>query len=286
VVVAGSFAGSIVIGGETLTSVDDQDIFVAKLDPEGVPLWAIALDGTASSNVSTVAVGAGGEVYVGGVFSGTLDAGCRPAAVAQGIDPFVFALAPANGACLWARSWKNASSSQFVRALAPVETDVVAVLDISGDIDLAGVTLQGEGYDVALTRLSGTNGTPLWGWRTSDDLNQSPTDVAVDGATGDIVLTGYYAAGLTFAGLPTLFTTTEADIFLARFTGAGEALWAQGFGESSGEDRGTAVAVDGGGAELLTGSFQQTIDFGTSAVTSNGADDIFIAKFGPEAPAP
>jgi hypothetical protein len=86
--------------------------------------------------------------------------------------------------------------------------------------------------------------------------------------------------------LPTVFTTSVADIFLARFKSSGEALWAQGFGENGGDDRAFAVAVDGSGAELLTGAFHETIDFGTTEVTSFGADDIFIAKFGPQAPAP
>ncbi|MEJ7727617.1 MAG: hypothetical protein WKG00_00200 [Polyangiaceae bacterium] len=286
VIVAGLFGGTMVIGSDTLTSSDDQDVFVAKLDPLGAPIWALAVEGTASSNVATVAVGAAGEVYLGGVFTGSLGAGCTPAVTAQGTDPFVIALAPADGACLWARTWKNGSSTQFVRALAAVEGDVVAAMDINGDVDLGSGLLQGSGYDVGLTRLSGDDGTPLWGWRTDDALNQNAADVAVDASNGDIVLTGYYAAGLELEGLPALFTTNGPDIFLARFTAAGAALWAEGFGEESGDDRAFSVAVDAAGAELLTGAFTQTIDFGTTEVMSYGVDDIFIAKFGPGAPAP
>jgi hypothetical protein len=286
VIVAGLFGGSMVIGSDTLTSTDDQDVFVAKVDPLGEPVWAVAVEGAGSTNVATVAVGAAGEVYLGGIFTGSLGAGCLPAVTAQGTDPFVIALAPADGACLWAHTWKNGSNTQFVRALAAVDGDVVAAMDINGPIDFGAGELEGSAYDVGLTRLSGGDGTPMWGWRTKDMLNQNAADVAVDASTGDLVLTGYYHAGLELDGVAPLFTTNGPDIFLARFTTDGAALWAQGFGEKSGDDRGLSVAVDGAGAELLTGAFTQTVDFGTTEVTSYGVDDIFIAKFGPGAPSP
>ena len=287
ILVAGLFSGEMTFASDTLTAVDDQDLFVLKLDPDGDPVWATRFDGHVSGgNVVTVAAGPAGEVYVGGVFSGTLGGGCPATTSMSGTDAFVVSLASTTGACKWAHSWKSTGSSQYVRGLAPLAGDVVVALEVNGDIDLGAGALQGMGADIALTRLAGEDGAPLWGWRTGDALNQRVAAVAVDPATEEIVLTGNYEGDLTFGGQASLFTLNGPDIVLARFDGGGQLLWAQGFGDKSGLDYGYAVAVDGDGNELLTGELTLTVQFGETEITSHGAGDIFLAKFLPQAPAP
>src|SRR3990170_6282915 len=55
-------------------------------------------------------------------------------------------------------------------------------------------------------------------------------------------------------------------------------LWSKRFGSTI-DDYGYAVAVDGNGDVLLTGSFQGTVNFGGGNLTSAGLEDIFVAKY-------
>jgi hypothetical protein len=69
---AGAFTGEATYGSTRLTSQGDEDGFVAKLAPDGAPLWASALaTGPGRDSVNGVAVGMGGKLTITGSFTDT-----------------------------------------------------------------------------------------------------------------------------------------------------------------------------------------------------------------------
>ncbi|UOQ71242.1 hypothetical protein [Hymenobacter cellulosilyticus] len=68
VYLVGTFAGSMTLGSQTLTSAGGTDIFVAKRNSGGF-LWAQRAGGAGNDTAKAVTVHNGG-VYVGGMFSG------------------------------------------------------------------------------------------------------------------------------------------------------------------------------------------------------------------------
>ena len=54
--VAGVFSGTATIGGTTLTSAGDYDIFVAKFDTAGSPLWVVRGGGSSRDAALDIAV--------------------------------------------------------------------------------------------------------------------------------------------------------------------------------------------------------------------------------------
>jgi hypothetical protein len=63
----------------------------------------------------------------------------------------------------------------------------------------------------------------------------------------------------------------------------GAHVWSRGFGTTSSVgDTANAVAVDGNGNVLLTGSIVGAVDFGGGGLSGNGSYDVFIAKFRPD----
>ena len=75
VYVTGQFQGYATFGSHSLSSSGGYDIFVAKLSPEGIWVWAINPGGTGNSYGYSIALDGAGNVYATGEFRGTVTFG-------------------------------------------------------------------------------------------------------------------------------------------------------------------------------------------------------------------
>lgn len=96
-------------------------------------------------------------------------------------------------------------------------------------------------------------------------------------AWGNTFITGSFANTPLVLGNTTLTSTGDADIFVAKLSPGGEYLWAKSFGGNA-YDEGKAIATDAAGNCYVTGTFRQSITFGTTTLTSAGQNDIFVLK--------
>lgn len=117
---------------------------------------------------------------------------------------------------------------------------------------------------------------------TSTDKSYS---IATD-ISSNVLITGFFVNTADFDPGPDNATLTSAgnsDIFIAKYDSNGTYIWAISIG-SSGTDQGYSIATDVSGNVLITGYFQDTVDFdpdpfGNSYINAAGGDDIFIAKY-------
>jgi hypothetical protein len=68
VIVVGSFAGTMTIGGMPLTSAGGYDGFLAWFRSDGVPLWSRSFGGTQDDFGAAVASDSSGAIYVAGSY--------------------------------------------------------------------------------------------------------------------------------------------------------------------------------------------------------------------------
>jgi hypothetical protein len=108
---------------------------------------------------------------------------------------------------------------------------------------------------------------------TGDDIC---TDIAVDN-NGNCYVTGLYSGSSIVFGSTTLTSAGSDDLFVAKYDNTGSVVWAKTYG-GTGFDHGNGVATDGVGNCYLTGSFQNSINFGATSYTSAGNSDLFIVK--------
>jgi hypothetical protein len=119
------------VGTNNLTSAGDRDIFISKLDAAGNFLWAKSMGGTSIDVGNSIAVDGSGNVYITGLFFGTVDfdPGMGTSNLTSGgsSDIFISKL-DAAGNFLWA---KNIGGTSFDGANS-------ITLDGSGNVYLTG----------------------------------------------------------------------------------------------------------------------------------------------------
>jgi hypothetical protein len=134
VLFTGSYRGSVDFGGGFLPPVADG-IFVVELDPTGAHLWSKGFED--GLGIGVAAAGSG-DVFVTGLFEGTVDFGGGPLTSAVGDDVFVVSF-DAGGNYRWGRGFSGVQSSEGI-AVDPCG-HVVAVGSYEGTIDFGGGAL-------------------------------------------------------------------------------------------------------------------------------------------------
>jgi hypothetical protein len=94
---------------------------------------------------------------------------------------------------------------------------------------------------------------------------------------GNIIAAGVFGSDLTLGGV-TLPAVGGGDVWVAKVNGAGGVIWAKSFGSSSAETVSSVIA-DSDGSIFVAGTFIDTFDPGTGAVTPIGGADIYVAEF-------
>jgi hypothetical protein len=102
VIVAGWFAGTVDFGGGVLTSAGSDDIFIAKFDAAGNPIWSQNFGDASLDRGDDVAVDKLGNIVMAGHFQGSVDFGGGVLTSSGSTDIFVAAF-DAGGTHLWSQ---------------------------------------------------------------------------------------------------------------------------------------------------------------------------------------
>ncbi len=279
VYVTGFYSGTGIFGNFSLPNAGLQDVFVAKLDPQGNVVWAKGMGGADYDAGTAVDVDVNGNVYVAGDFKASAQFGSFALNSAGSIDGFVEKLDP-NGTVLWAKRFGGTGNdvgealkidgSGHVR-LAGEFSDTAtfgAYTAVSGgDLDVFVATLDSDGNFIQAARLGGGS--------ARDEVNAIA--IAADGAmfvTGafqNVAVFGSFA--LSAGSLPTY------EAYVVKLDSGGGVAWARSMGGAN-SDYGQGVGVDSLGNVYASGYFSESADFGPFHLIEYGgdSDDVFLVK--------
>jgi len=137
----------------------------------------------------------------------------------------------------------------------------------------------GKQVNVFLTKYD-SEGALKWVKSIGNKGEEDASAVAVD-KDDNVIVVGLFSNQLRI-GSKLLDAEHEADnIFVAKFDDEGKLQWATDFG-ADGNEVANGLAVDSAGNILVTGTFQQFIDFGAGKLRSVGNNDVFITKLTPK----
>ena len=142
--------------------------------------------------------------------------------------------------------------------------------------DFGDITLTSAGGRDIFVAKYDASGALLWARQAGGGFYDCGNAVAVDGS-GNSYVTGFFGGSADFGDI-TLNSAGYDDTFVAKYDASGTLLWATQTGGIS-FDRSYGIAVDVSGNSYVTGSFEDSADFGDITLNSAGAADIFVAKY-------
>jgi hypothetical protein len=271
--VVGFFTEIAHFGPATLVSQGRSDMFVAKLSPDGLWKWAIAVGGSDSDRASGVAVDAAGQVFITGSFSSQVSFGPTTLTSQGGADVFV-AQVSAEGKWKWATAAGGPGTDQTC-SLAIGQAGTLLVGGRFAETVAFGATpLTSLGSTDAFVACLSRNGDWQWATSAGGGDNDETTALATNEA-GEIYATGYFSNTGTF-GSAVLTGHGMDDAFVGKLSSTGRWLWATA-ATGTNTAYGKGIVADPAGGVFVTGSFSGDAVFG-SAELSNSSDDGFVGR--------
>jgi len=266
--------------GSTRLTADEfgYDLFLAKCDANGTPVWAVRAGGPNSDAGVSLAALPDGSVYVAGSFGESARFGATTL-VGRHSEAFLAKYA-ANGTLLWARSAGGYDNDEG-RAVA-VSSDGSALLagTFRQSVTIGGASPppKSNGTDFFLAKYD-TDGNFVWVSRQGGSgAHAVPNSVSVL-ADGSSYATGVFGGPVSFDAIT--LTPPAASMFVVKYAADGSVTSASAVAGTSTVE-GTSVAALPDGTAYVTGYFLGTANFGVSSLPSPAGvtdADVFVAKY-------
>lgn len=276
-----------------------NDLFFVKLDSNAAFILGFTISGNVTEVPYCLTTDVNDNIILAGYFMGTNvdfdpDTGTYLLSSTNGLsnpDIFLMKLSP-TGRLKWAFAIGHASGSDNMRSVVIHNNFIYTCGDFWGTVDFShgagtGILTSNGGKDIFLAKYD-SNGTCQWAFNTGG-ANSSVFEVGakIHIRNGHIYLVGTVNAmggsiDFDFGSSTFNVTTSDPDIFLAKYSLNGVFVWAFTL-NGTGSDLSFASTIDASGSIYMSGQFYNAnfdVDpFGTYNITHSGGSDIFIVKY-------
>jgi hypothetical protein len=168
----------------------------------------------------------------------------------------------------------------------PCFIDFTQTASLSGSLTLIGNSPPND-YNSAFALKVHTDNTFEWAVSVRNTQWRDWASGIISDGNGGAIVVGHFEGGATQFGATTLTpsgagTTTASgsgaiDVYVMQVSAEGSIKWAIKAG-GEGTDQAFGVASGGTGYALVTGSFEGNATFGTTSLTSAGAQDVYVMR--------
>ncbi|RLB60277.1 MAG: hypothetical protein DRI90_14100 [Deltaproteobacteria bacterium] len=250
---------------------------------EGNHLWSLRFGDWDPQSAYAVAVDDDRNIVVVGTYQGTVDFSGTPLSSIGDGNLFVAKLSPA-GELLWAKGYGDTAAQEATGVAIDGQGNIAVAGRHHGTLDFP------DGSSALVAEPEGSHFLALFNAEGGAEWSRSVPGrlwprVAIDHSSGDVVMAGRLTDEATF-GSDTLTPVWTEDIYVARFSPAGDLRWSAHIPSEDVETDPDQVvsllgglAIDSQGAVLLAGGFLTQLTFGSEVLRNESVGaDIFVAK--------
>jgi hypothetical protein len=266
----------------TLTGNGDYDWFIARYDANGNVVWAKNAGSPQGDIAQGVALDSIGNVYVCGLFSGTMTVD-GVTVTSSGLFDVFLAKYDANGILLWLKRAGGTGSDIAHRVTTDVSGNVAIVGEFQNTASFDSHSVTSAGLGNAFIAKYDAAGNNLWvrgGGSTTSFATDPARSIGVDGAS-NFYVTGDYTGPANFDGL-SVSNAGHRDVFVAKYNTNGVIQWLHHAGGPSAEE-GHSIGVDQSGNSWVSGFLGSGpgVVFDSISLPPRGNEYIFLAKYDP-----
>jgi len=214
VFITGYFQSSASFGTINVTSAGNGDIFIAKYDPFLLKWDWVINNGSAGTEIGTdLAVDKNGNIYVTGIFDGSINFSGTTLSGKGGNDIFVAKYNSA-GTLAWVRSAGGTGNDESLGLALDASGNAYVTGSFNSVASFDQLSFISVGMRDTFIAKYSTNGTVQWVQRAGSIDNDEGKDIAID-AGNNIYITGYFT-GINLFGSTPVTSAGSGDIYIAR----------------------------------------------------------------------
>ena len=268
--VTGDSSGNIIVGGEIADGASGQDLYLSKFDSNGNQIWFMTFGSGAQDGLSSITVDKSGNIYATGFTSGAFPG----SAGSMASLPFVGEFSASTGGNIWVQqSNTNPGLAGFTPSAITATTD--------GQLFLEGQTgTSPSSTQIQVMKMNASSGSIAWSYQFGAGTQNLPGQGIVADSSDNL-----YVAGITNGALVTGATAGTDDVFLAKVSSTGSAIWAQQLGTGkelprmfSGASTPIFLNLGSQGVALAGMTYGQFAGFSNP----NEYAELFAAEYGPQ----
>ena len=279
IAIVGMYQGTVAFipgtNGTVLTSAGSFDVFVAKYDAVGSPIWARSIGDEGYDYGASITHDGFFNIYVTGDLHQTAFNGSSSKIL---VSKFAY-----NGTPFWTTLSADYGSAHLGDGICASDAGELCITgEFFVSLTLGTFTLDAGTPEATIyvAKLN-SDGVPVWAQKAGAGGYAFGQDVDMD-AQGNAYVTGSYHGTIAMGGL-TLPGPGDAslDVFVAKCASAdGTFQWAtRGAGPES--DRAVGICVDPAGNSYINGAYADSWTFGSTTLETNGGVDGYVAKVSP-----
>ena len=268
-----------------LTGSGVQDVFIAKLDNMGNPLWAKSGSVQGQGTSMGICTDRSGNIAFTGNYAVSMTLGTtvlNEVAGTAGYSVFT-AKFDGSGTLLWAKTAGGHTDAES----AGISVDGAGNFFVTGnfwrDVTFGTVAINTANiYNSVFVAKYSPAGIALWAKYAGGGSNDDFANAVAADTSGNVFVAGTYKSTTINFGTTALTNGGTTNIFLAKYNSSGVPQWAHKAGGNANETA-TALSTDNAGNVYMAGNITSSVTvidtISLPLIGSSGSENFFVAKY-------